>query len=141
MANIVKGILKASAGNPKESFSEIQAKEPGGLMFMHGAKHTTVHRRYQLRGGVIFNVGRCRSTQMPDHKVPQSESDRTVEDEQAEQAAELGIDFCWQGRTLRAGSGLEVLQDRKRFFPVFTNGTMIDADLSCSVKQELDYLY
>ena len=139
VANIVKGILKASAGNPKESFFLMQyakeSLEAGRL------RKEAEERGEHIPPFLIASITQqcnlhCKGCYA---RANHSCFDGAVRENLTagqwgnifEQAAELGIGFILLagGEPFMRRDVLEAAAGQKKIlFPVFTNGTMIDAD-------------
>lgn len=139
VANIVKGILKASAGNPKESFFLMQyakeSLEAGRLR--KEAEELGEHIPPFLIASITQQCNlHCKGCYA---RANHSCFDGAVRENMTagqwgnifEQAAELGIGFILLagGEPFMRRDVLEAAAGQKKIlFPVFTNGTMIDAD-------------
>lgn len=139
VANIVKGILKASAGNPKESFFLMQyakeSLEAGRL------RKEAEERGEHIPPFLIASITQqcnlhCKGCYA---RANHSCFDGAVRENLTagqwgnifEQAAELGIGFILLagGEPFMRRDVLEAAAGQKKIlFPVFTNGTMIDTD-------------
>ena len=140
VANIVKGILKASAGNPKESFFLMQyakeSLEAGRL------RKEAEERGEHIPPFLIASITQqcnlhCKGCYA---RANHSCFDGAVRENLTagqwgnifEQAAELGIGFILLagGEPFMRRDVLEAAAGQKKIlFPVFTNGTMIDGIL------------
>ena len=139
VANIVKGVLKASAGNPKESFFLMQyakeSLEAGRL------RKEAEERGEHIPPFLIASITQqcnlhCKGCYA---RANHSCFDGAVRENLTagqwgnifEQAAELGIGFILLagGEPFMRRDVLEAAAGQKKIlFPVFTNGTMIDTD-------------